>query len=68
MYSKQLNTHRLGKSGFLVTEIGIGLWAIGGDQWGPVDDRNSLDTIEAALQAGITFFDTADVYGQGHSE
>ncbi len=68
MYSKQLNTRRLGKSGFLVTEIGIGLWAIGGDQWGPVDDRNSLDTIEAALQAGITFFDTADVYGQGRSE
>jgi len=33
-----------------------------------VDDQNSLDTIEAALQSGITFFDTADVYGQGHSE
>jgi len=63
-----LNKRRLGKSGFNVTEIGIGLWAIGGDEWGPVDDQNSLDTIEAALQSGITFFDTADVYGQGHSE
>ncbi|MCJ7716338.1 MAG: aldo/keto reductase, partial [Anaerolineales bacterium] len=68
MSINNLNTRRLGKSGFDVTEIGIGLWAIGGDEWGPVDDQNSLDTIEAALQSGITFFDTADVYGQGHSE
>lgn len=65
---KKLHTRRLGKSGLQVTEIGIGLWAIGGNEWGPVDDQNSLDTIEAALQAGITFFDTADVYGFGHSE
>jgi len=63
-----LNKRRLGKSGLSVTEIGIGLWAIGGDEWGPVDDQNSLDTIEAALDAGINFFDTADVYGLGHSE
>jgi aryl-alcohol dehydrogenase-like predicted oxidoreductase len=63
-----LNQRRLGKSGLSVTEIGIGLWAIGGDEWGPVDDQNSLDTIEAALNAGINFFDTADVYGLGHSE
>jgi aryl-alcohol dehydrogenase-like predicted oxidoreductase len=64
----KLHSRRLGKSGFQVTEIGIGLWAIGGDEWGPVDDQNSLDTIEAALESGITFFDTADVYGLGHSE
>jgi len=68
MAEGKLNIRRLGKSGFQVTEIGIGLWAIGGNEWGPVDDQNSLDTIEAALQAGITFFDTADVYGFGHSE
>ncbi|MCK5793425.1 MAG: aldo/keto reductase, partial [Anaerolineales bacterium] len=68
MTDKKLNTRRLGKSDFQVTEIGIGLWAIGGSEWGPVDDQNSLDTIEAALKAGITFFDTADVYGLGHSE
>jgi aryl-alcohol dehydrogenase-like predicted oxidoreductase len=41
---------------------------MGGDEWGPVEDQNSLDTIEAALESGITFFDTADVYGLGHSE
>ena len=68
MAEEKLNTRRLGKSDFQVTEIGIGLWAIGGSEWGPVDDQNSLDTIEAALKAGITFFDTADVYGLGHSE
>ena len=68
MTEGKLKTRRLGKSGFQVTEMGIGLWAIGGSEWGAVDDQNSLDTIEAALQAGITFFDTADVYGMGHSE
>jgi len=41
---------------------------MGGDAWGPTEDQNSLDTIDAALDAGITFFDTADVYGAGHSE
>ena len=58
----------LGKSGIEVTKIGVGLWAIGGDQWGEVDDRESLDMIDAALDLGINFFDTADVYGGGHSE
>lgn len=68
MTGDKLYTRRLGKSGLQVTEIGIGLWAIGGNEWGPVEDQNSLDTIEAALNAGVTFFDTADVYGFGHSE
>ncbi len=68
MDGDKLPFRRLGKSGFQVTEIGIGLWAIGGSEWGPVDDQKSLETIEAALEAGITFFDTADVYGMGHSE
>lgn len=58
----------LGKSGIAVTEIGVGLWAAGGDAWGPTDDREVLEAIEAALEAGVTFFDTADVYGDGHSE
>ena len=58
----------LGKSGIEITKLGLGLWAMGGDQWGATEDQNSLDTIDAALDAGITFFDTADVYGAGHSE
>lgn len=59
---------RLGKSGLDVTEIGLGLWAAGGDEWGPTDDQAIFDTIDFALDAGINFFDTADVYGMGHSE
>lgn len=62
-----INARPLGKSGIDVTEIGIGLWAQGG-HWGPVDDAASLEAIETALDAGVTFFDTADVYGDGHSE
>lgn len=58
----------LGKSGIEVPTISLGLWAIGGNEWGRTDDRNSLETIEAALEAGVNFFDTADVYGVGRSE
>lgn len=58
----------LGKSGIAVTEIGMGLWAAGGDEWGATDDQQILDAIDFALDAGVTFFDTADVYGNGHSE
>jgi aryl-alcohol dehydrogenase-like predicted oxidoreductase len=51
-----------------VSEVGLGLWAVPGSEWGPGEDRASLDAIEAALDAGVTFFDTADIYGGGHSE
>ena len=64
----KIETRMLGKSGIEVTKTGIGLWAAGGSSWGSTDDRESLDAIDAALDAGITFFDTADVYGSGHSE
>ena len=57
----------LGKSGFDVSEIGFGAWAIGAD-WGNVDDEQSLRALHAAADAGVTFFDTADVYGDGRSE
>jgi aryl-alcohol dehydrogenase-like predicted oxidoreductase len=61
----------LGKSGIEVTEIGLGLWAAGGGDWGEADSRAdaaALAAIETALDAGVTFFDTADVYGPWHSE
>jgi aryl-alcohol dehydrogenase-like predicted oxidoreductase len=58
----------LGKSGLEITKLGIGLWPVGSDGYGITDDRESLRTIEAALDSGINFFDTADVYGFGHSE
>ena len=58
----------LGKSAIEVTKIGVGLWAIGGTEWGKTDDQESLEMISAALDLGINFFDTADIYGDGHSE
>jgi myo-inositol catabolism protein IolS len=58
----------LGKTGLRVSEIGFGSWAIGGDAWGPVEDKESVAALEQALERGVTFIDTADVYGEGHSE
>ena len=57
----------LGKTGYRVSEIAFGAWAIGGT-WGTVDDEESMRALHAALDAGIDFFDTADVYGDGRSE
>jgi aryl-alcohol dehydrogenase-like predicted oxidoreductase len=58
---------RLGKTQRQVSAIGFGAWAIGGS-WGEVDDATSLRALHAAADAGVTLFDTADVYGDGHSE
>ena len=68
MTEQTIEKRTLGKSGIQVTKVGVGLWAIGGNMWGATDDQNSLSMIDAALDAGVTFFDTADVYGDGHSE
>jgi aryl-alcohol dehydrogenase-like predicted oxidoreductase len=57
----------LGKTGYEISAIGFGAWAIGG-AWGDVDDETSMAALHAALDAGVTFFDTADVYGDGRSE
>ncbi|PHR91842.1 MAG: aldo/keto reductase [Robiginitomaculum sp.] len=57
----------LGKSGLNVSEIGLGCWQFGGD-FGPIDSERALATLSAASAAGVTFFDTADVYGAGQSE
>jgi aryl-alcohol dehydrogenase-like predicted oxidoreductase len=58
---------RLGKTGRDVSAIGFGAWAIGAD-WGNVDDTDSMRALHAAADAGVTLIDTADVYGDGHSE
>ena len=57
----------LGRTGFNVSAIGFGAWAIGGT-WGPVSDDDSLKALHRALDLGVNFFDTADVYGDGKSE
>jgi aryl-alcohol dehydrogenase-like predicted oxidoreductase len=57
----------LGRTGWNVSEISFGAWAIGGS-WGDVDDKESLAALHAAIDSGVNFIDTADVYGMGHSE
>lgn len=60
--------HRvLGKTNISVSEIGLGCWQFGGD-FGPTEDQTSMSTMQEASRAGIDFFDTADVYGDGRSE
>lgn len=63
-----MKTRPFGRTGWQVSEIGFGAWGIGGGQWGGADETESMATLHAALDAGITFFDTADVYGDGLSE
>jgi aryl-alcohol dehydrogenase-like predicted oxidoreductase len=62
-----MELRRLGKTGHDVSVIGFGAWAIGGS-WGETSDAESLAAMHAAVDAGVTFFDTADVYGDGRSE
>lgn len=57
----------LGRTGYKITTIGFGAWAIGGS-WGSVDDDESIKSLHRALDLGVNFFDTADVYGDGRSE
>jgi aryl-alcohol dehydrogenase-like predicted oxidoreductase len=57
----------LGRTGWKVSTISFGAWAIGGT-WGDVEDRESLAALHRALDRGVNFFDTADVYGDGRSE
>jgi len=59
---------RLGKTGVGVSEVGFGGWSIGGRDYGPTYDRESVAAIRRALELGVTFFDTADMYGDGRSE
>jgi aryl-alcohol dehydrogenase-like predicted oxidoreductase len=72
----KIDLRKLGRSGIEVSPMGLGCWAIGGPfwrgetplGWGKVDDEESIRAIHAGLDLGITLFDTANVYGAGHSE
>jgi aryl-alcohol dehydrogenase-like predicted oxidoreductase len=57
----------LGRTGADVSVVGLGTWQLGGE-WGDVDDDTAADVLDAALDAGVTLLDTADVYGDGRSE
>ena len=71
-----MNFRKFGNTDLLVSEIGFGAWAIGGGAmigntaigWGETDDITSIKAIYRSLEVGINFFDTADIYGLGHSE
>lgn len=62
-----MNYRALGRTGWKVSEVSFGAWAIGGS-WGNVSDEESLAALNQALDSGINFIDTADVYGNGRSE
>jgi aryl-alcohol dehydrogenase-like predicted oxidoreductase len=62
-----MHYRELGRTGYKVSEVSFGAWAIGGT-WGPVDDSESLAALNKAIDLGVNFIDTADVYGDGHSE
>ena len=72
----KINPRKLGRSGIEVSPMGLGCWAIGGpfwagetpQGWGEVDDEESIRAIHAGIDLGVTLFDTANVYGAGHSE
>src|SRR5947209_6614203 len=58
----------LGRTGLQVSEIGFGAWGIGGDAWGSTDDHVAIEALHKAIDLGVNFIDTADVYVNGHSE
>jgi aryl-alcohol dehydrogenase-like predicted oxidoreductase len=63
-----MKSRNFGKTGVRVSEMGLGCWQLGGSDWGNVEDKTAFDILSAAVDSGIDFFDTADVYGNGRSE
>jgi len=63
-----MNTRKFNATNRQVSEIGLGTWQLGGSEWGAVDDAQARATLDAAADAGVTFIDTADIYGLGASE
>jgi len=63
-----MDYRELGRTGWQISAISFGAWAIGGSAWGGADDSDSLRALHRALDLGVNFIDTADVYGDGHSE
>ena len=66
-HSLSMNYRGLGRTGWKVSDVSFGAWAIGGS-WGSVDDADSLAALHRAIDCGVNFIDTADVYGMGRSE
>jgi aryl-alcohol dehydrogenase-like predicted oxidoreductase len=67
LYPENMKYRPLGRTGWKVSEVSFGAWAIGGS-WGHVSDEDALATLHQAIDSGVNFIDTADVYGDGRSE
>ena len=65
--ARNMKYRALGRTGWKVSEISFGAWAIGGF-WGKVSDEDAMKTLHKAIDSGVNFIDTADVYGDGRSE
>src|SRR5436305_5284840 len=63
-----LPVRQLGTTDMKITRVGIGAWAIGGDEWGRQNDDDSVAAMNHAIELGINWIDTAPIYGRGHSE
>jgi len=58
----------LGRTGWTISPIGLGTWGLGGSDWGPTDDPTSLAALHRAIDLGVNFIDTSDIFGDGHAE
>jgi aryl-alcohol dehydrogenase-like predicted oxidoreductase len=63
-----MNFRKFGSTGVSASEMGLGAWQLGGADWGDLDEDTALNILQAAVESGVNFFDTADVYGLGRSE
>ena len=63
-----MNTRDFTNSGRQVSEIGLGCWQLGGSDWGAIDEQACFAILSAAVDAGVNFFDTADMYGSGRRD
>ncbi len=63
-----MNYRTFGNTGWQVSEVGVGCWQIGGADWGDISESDSIKILHSAVERGINFFDTADVYGLGRYE
>jgi aryl-alcohol dehydrogenase-like predicted oxidoreductase len=63
-----MNLRTLGANASRISEVGLGCWQLGGSDWGDLSERDAMAILETSVESGVTFFDTADVYGMGRSE
>jgi len=63
-----MKKRRFGNTGAMVSEVGLGCWQLGGDCWGDLNEDKAQEILQASIDKGVTFLDTADVYGAGQSE